>query len=266
MKFDRSINSIVKSCAAFEVIFIDVWGVLHNGEALFDKAVKFLEILKQQNKTVILITNSPKRAQDLEAFLEKLGLDRDLFSSVITSGELLYQDLLHRDENHFHAIRNTLSVIDTEEKNAFFFHSLNLNIHHDYTASKNLLLYRVDGLSENEFNALYDYVLTERPLLICANADKYVIHNGKRRRRPGLIAFDYAHTGGEVYIYGKPDRRIFNAAYETLGNIAKDKIAMIGDNIDTDIKGAMDFGIEAILLSHESSYGDNPGTIVYQPL
>ena len=53
---------------------------------------------------------------------------------------------------------------------------------------------------------------------------------------------------GEVIYYGKPYKRIYEYALEVSGITDKSKIIAIGDNVNTDIKGAKDFGINAYLV------------------
>lgn len=244
----KEITATLNILEPYHVVFIDVWGVIHNGVHLFDNTIALLSELKNKGKKVILVTNSPKRVDALILDLEELGLNRSSFDFAVTSGELMYFDLLNRKKNHLSKIKDSLAVVDSAKITDTFFKGLNLNIIEDYTKSDILLLYRVDGLSNNEFQRLHDYILETRPLLICANADKYVFHAGEKRKRPGLIAYDYAEKGGEVYIYGKPDSRFFTAACLKLNKVSKKDVIMIGDNFETDIKGAIDFGIDSILL------------------
>jgi 2-haloacid dehalogenase len=44
---------------------------------------------------------------------------------------------------------------------------------------------------------------------------------------------------------GKPDKGIFEAAYEIMGKPPKEKMLMVGDSLNADIRGANNFGIDA---------------------
>ena len=43
----------------YDLFFIDIWGVIHNGIKLHENAVKVLEELSKNNKKFILLTNAP---------------------------------------------------------------------------------------------------------------------------------------------------------------------------------------------------------------
>lgn len=61
---------------------------------------------------------------------------------------------------------------------------------------------------------------------------------------------DRIFTSEEVG-YCKPDRRIFQFAIEALG-ASPDMIHMVGDSVDSDIKGALDAGLSPVLYSPEA--------------
>lgn len=62
-----------------------------------------------------------------------------------------------------------------------------------------------------------------------------------------LLAFIEAATGVEPLIIGKPNPAIFEEALERLGG-TPETTAMVGDRLETDIKGAQTAGLHTILL------------------
>ena len=44
----------------YDLFFIDIWGVIHNGIKLHENAIKVLEELSKNNKKFILLTNAPR--------------------------------------------------------------------------------------------------------------------------------------------------------------------------------------------------------------
>ena len=92
-------------------------------------------------------------------------------------------------------------------------------------------------LSKEEvyFQMLKDYGQSE-DILLSANAN--IIGYAKY----------YELIGGEVIYYGKPHKRIYEYALEVSGITDKSKVIAIGDNVDTDIKGAKDFWIDSYLV------------------
>lgn len=75
---------------------------------------------------------------------------------------------------------------------------------------------------------------------------------GKEALCAGVIAEKYQEMGGDVQLFGKPYVDVYNKAYGYLvnkfDNIDKSKIAMIGDSLITDIKGANNFDIDSYLI------------------
>ena len=78
------LNKIVNN---FDLFYIDIWGVLHNGITLNKEAVNVLSKLDELGKEYILLTNAPRPNLDVIKFLNKLGLDDKKSSKVYTSGQ-----------------------------------------------------------------------------------------------------------------------------------------------------------------------------------
>ena len=55
----------------YELFFIDLWGVIHNGIELHKKAIDVLIKISQAKKDYILITNAPRPNRIVKLFLEK---------------------------------------------------------------------------------------------------------------------------------------------------------------------------------------------------
>ena len=63
---------------------------------------------------------------------------------------------------------------------------------------------------------------------------------------PFVAALEYA-TGRSAYVVGKPDRGFFEEVLAGIGAVPA-ATAMVGDDVETDIGGALDCGIAAILV------------------
>ncbi len=72
----------------YDVYFIDLWGVIHNGINLFDNAITVLNELKMQQKKVVLISNAPRTSNTVRQFLKKLNFDLNLIDLLVTSGDV----------------------------------------------------------------------------------------------------------------------------------------------------------------------------------
>ena len=43
----------------YDLFFIDLWGVIHNGIELYQESIDVLEKLSEKNKEFVLLTNAP---------------------------------------------------------------------------------------------------------------------------------------------------------------------------------------------------------------
>ena len=76
----------------------------------------------------------------------------------------------------------------------------------------------------------------------------------------GTIAELYSDLGGSVFIMGKPSIKIYEEATKNFKKIDKKRIIAIGDSIYHDIKGAVNFGIDSLLITsgiHKSIFNQS---------
>ena len=71
---DLGLKSVANS---YDVFFIDIWGVLHNGINLYQNSVNVLNELEKLNKNYILLTNAPRPNRTVIEFLKNMGLDEN---------------------------------------------------------------------------------------------------------------------------------------------------------------------------------------------
>ena len=91
----RLIHGLKEVIHEYDVFFIDMWGVLHDGKQPYEHVLDTIRKMKQSStdKVLILLSNSSKRYQHSISNLQQLGFQVDDFHSVITSGEVTYQML-----------------------------------------------------------------------------------------------------------------------------------------------------------------------------
>ena len=77
----------LRSIGEYDVFFIDIWGVLHNGLNLFQNSVEVLEKLEKNKKKYVLLTNAPRPNLTVVEYLKKMGLDEKKAQQVYTSGQ-----------------------------------------------------------------------------------------------------------------------------------------------------------------------------------
>ena len=77
----------------YDLFFIDIWGVIHNGINLHRNSIDVLENLSKKRKEFVLLTNAPRPNYVVVNFLKKMGLKK-FFENVFTSGEASLKYLL----------------------------------------------------------------------------------------------------------------------------------------------------------------------------
>jgi len=82
----------------YDLFFIDIWGVVHNGIKLYENAIKVLEELSKNEKKFILLTNAPRPNLTVVNTLKKMGLN-NFSDTVFTSGEASKRYLLENFNN-----------------------------------------------------------------------------------------------------------------------------------------------------------------------
>src|SRR5207244_7701213 len=91
------------------------------------------------------------------------------------------------------------------------------------------------------------------------------------RTRPGAVstaAFHEASTGRRAYYLGKPNGYMFHRARRKLADLAltePEQVVMIGDTMETDIRGAFEAGLQSYLVLTGSTQFEDVADYVYQP-
>ena len=68
------------------LVLCDIWGVIHDGVDLYPGAAERLLQWRREGRSLILITNAPRTAEAVERQLHRLGLPREAWDGVATSG------------------------------------------------------------------------------------------------------------------------------------------------------------------------------------
>lgn len=92
MRLIRGLQEVIHK---YDIFFIDMWGVLHDGKQPYEHVLDAIRKMKNSStdKVLILLSNSSKRYQHSISNLQQLGFHVEDFHSVITSGEVTYQML-----------------------------------------------------------------------------------------------------------------------------------------------------------------------------
>src|SRR5271166_5009157 len=95
-----SVESVSRGRSAW---LCDVWGVLHDGETAFPSALRACAKFREQGGQVILISNSPRPSPGVLPHLASLGVSRNCFDDLVTSGDVTREAVkAHSSEPVYH--------------------------------------------------------------------------------------------------------------------------------------------------------------------
>jgi HAD superfamily hydrolase (TIGR01459 family) len=241
----------------YDVVFCDVWGVVHDGIAAFAPACDALIRFRAGGGTAILITNAPRPADAVAPILDGLGVPREAYDAIASSGDVTRAIVADRPAQRvFHL---------GPERDLPIFTGLDA----PFAPVESADYVVCTGLFDDTTETLEDYrgilaLMRERGLLmVCANPDIVVERGETLVYCAGLLADAYAALGGEVLYCGKPYAPIYQAALETAAALrgavpARKRVLAIGDSVRTDLTGAAAFGLDCLFVTsglHADQYG-----------
>jgi HAD superfamily hydrolase (TIGR01459 family) len=229
------------------VWFSDVWGVVHDGHKPESSTVEVLKKHRARDGIVILVTNSPRTSEGVAIQLDGIGVSRDAYDAIVTSGDVT------RALIRIHSGGAAFRLGPPRDQSLFAGLDLKLV---EFADAKSVVctgLFNDETETPADYEGLLNEMKARHLLMICANPDKIVRIGDHMKYCAGALADAYQRRGGEVLMAGKPFRPIYELAMEVAGKTAGREIDMsevlaIGDGPDTDIKGAADFGVPAVLL------------------
>lgn len=251
------IGSLDELSPDYPVIFSDIWGVLHNGEASFPDAASALMRARERGSAVVLITNAPRPKVSIVAQLASLGVPPESWDRIVTSGDVTRDLIAHGPRRVFHL---------GPERDLNLYDGLDVEIVEELEADTVCCT----GYFEDETETPADYAdmlkrFRSRNLpFICANPDIVVERGDRLIWCAGALARDYGLLGGRTLIAGKPFRPIYDVAMREAAEVLDRDVLVsdvlaIGDGMLTDVKGAVDYGFDLLYVSggiHARDYGD----------
>ena len=232
----------------YDAILCDVWGVIRDGSDLLPEALDALRRYRAQGGTVVLVSNSPRRASSLENFLKQMGSGEDVWDGAVSSGEAT------------HALLETRAPGPAFKLGPNWDDALYEGTGLEFAQLEDAAFISCTGLFdwENETPDDYTDLLTEAKLrrldLICANPDIVVQFGDGLRYCAGALAQKYQEMGGAAIMAGKPHPPIYDLAYREIERLRgerldKSRVLAVGDGPHTDIQGAQSEGVDALFIA-----------------
>ena len=201
------IGGIAALAPRYDGFILDLWGVVHDGVAPLPGALECLETLKAAGKRIALLSNAPRRSDDVVERIVRIGIPGGLYHHVMSSGEEAWQHLHRRDDPFYAALGRRCLHIGSER---------------DMLIREGLELEFVDTVEQAELilntgpagweDRIEDYApLLGRAMacalpMVCANPDLVVMHGDRLALCAGALAQWYEEAGGQVRWHGKPFR------------------------------------------------------------
>jgi HAD superfamily hydrolase (TIGR01459 family) len=255
-KFCQGISDISDSYSAF---ILDQWGVLHNGEHVYEGVIDCLKELKSRKKHIIILSNSGKRAEQNRERLKELGIGPSLYDELVTSGEIAWQGLKDQNEGVFKNI-GTKCFLMSRGGDKSIVEGLDVELVSNIEDADFMMISGSDAPEKtmvNYYEPLLKIAIRKRLKAICANPDSRALIGDNYVLGPGMIARRYEDFGGVVHYIGKPHKPIFQHCIKLLQakEIYPGQTVMVGDTMAHDIIGAAGMDIDTCLVKNGIHYG-----------
>lgn len=226
---------------------IDMDGVIYRGSEVIPGAAAFIRHLQEERIPYLFLTNnSAYTPLDVVVKLRKFDIDTTV--DHVYTAALATAEFVHRQKPN-----GTAFVIGE----GGILNALN-EVHYAISRDKPDYVIVAEGRVLNfELAELAHRFIAGGAHLISTNSDTWCpTDSGPRPGCGALVAMLEAATGRKAYHVGKPNPFMMRLARKRIG-LATDEVIMVGDTMDTDIRGATDLGFQSILVLTGSTTRDS---------
>lgn len=252
----RPIAGLGQVAEDYDVLVCDIWGVLHNGREPYFDACEAVQRFRENQGTVILVTNSPRPSAAIPAQFDAIRMPSDLYDAIVTSGDATIDELSRRAPG-------PVFKLGPDRDDALY---AGLELH--FADIDEAEFISCTGLFDDDNETPDDYTellskARERGLpLVCANPDVQVKRGDRMIYCGGALAKLYEDMGGETIYAGKPHEPIYRLSKAWMGEYlgyvpSDDRILAIGDNIHTDLLGAQNQGFDGLFIGDGLDTGNS---------
>lgn len=253
--FIRGLSGIAER---YDALLCDAWGVVHDGVRVFAGVEAALVNFRRTRGPVIILTNAPRPASVIPAQLDRIGLAREAYDAVVTSGDATRA-----------AIESLLPGRPLRlgpDKDDLLYKGLDIRSAPLESADFIVCTGLVDDAHEtpDDYGDILQRAAARRLPMVCANPDIVVRYGGRLIYCAGALAEAYERLGGRVIYAGKPHPPIYDLAIVRLGAAAgraieRRRILAIGDGVRTDIAGANRNRLDALFIAHPGGVHEGAG-------
>jgi HAD superfamily hydrolase (TIGR01450 family) len=248
------LHSFRELAGNYSTIFFDAYGVLKNFEGVIDGVLDVLAELKRGGKELFIVTNDASRSPKKMSH----AYVHDELGEIFPEDRIISSGLLARDFLRAKVRERTVAYLGKHDS-AYYIESAGLIAKPLSECSPDdsigaLALLDDEGFDwQPDINRAINLLRQKTMPVVVANADKvYPVHGNAVAVAVGGIADLIESILDKRFVrFGKPDAYMFSYAFSranalTPGLRRKD-ILMVGDSLDTDIRGGNKFGIDTVL-------------------
>ena len=233
----------------YDGFILDLWGVVHNGIAPMPGAVDGMRTLVKAGKSIALLSNAPRRADDVARRITQIGIPADCYHHVMSSGEEAWQHLRHRPQP-FYATLGRRCLHICSDRDLAIRDGLDLEFVENPDTADFILNTGPAGWDDTieDYSPLLRRSLARDLVMVCANPDLVVMHGTKLALCAGALAQWYESEGGRVRWHGKPHHSVYDSCLALLGIDERSRVLAVGDSLRTDIAGAAAAGLDSLFV------------------
>lgn len=240
----------------YKGLLIDMDGVIYRENHLLPRAEEFIRYLIESGTPFVFVTNnSAPTPEDLVIKMKHLGVPglapRHFYTSAMNTADFLSE--MHPGCTAFVLGESGLSAALQEAGIP------NDTLHPSYVVVG-------EGSPSSERIAKAHELIESGARLVATNPDNWCPVKGNQTR-PGagaLAAYLESSSGQRAYYLGKPNPYMFFRARRRLHSSTRE-VMMVGDTMETDIRGAIEVGMQACLVLTGSTQLGDLANYVYQP-
>lgn len=238
----KHLSGLGDIAAFYDGFILDVWGVLHDGIRAYPDTLETLAEMRRAYRIIWLLSNSPRRAEQVAAQLAQLGISEDMYDGIVTSGETAWKTL---KGSYLARQGNKCLHLGSEALHGGVFAGIDIKLV-DKASDADFVIVSDDGEGFVErYGPQLESCLKNSLPMLCVNPDK-VVHVGKHLIAcAGALAEVYEKMGGQVTYLGKPHRIVYSQCLEGMG---VRNVLAVGDSMLTDVAGATGAGLDAALV------------------
>lgn len=262
----KIISGLAGVAPSYEAFILDLWGVVHNGHHPYPGVLDCMDRLRGEGKPILLLSNAPRTNGYVIEFLENIGVARERYDHILTSGDITREVLVRRDhpflQNSGGAFYQIGAVRDKGLEDGLGYQRVSSVREADFLICTGLVDDQIE--TPEDYRELLHEALKEDLPMLCANPDLTVMRGTTSHYCAGAIAALYEELGGRVELFGKPYPEVYRQAMKKLQLLGPSGILAIGDSMRTDIKGADASGIDSVLVSggiHADEWGLQNGQL-----